>query len=101
MKFQMSLFRVASVSSDPCWDSSHKGCAPLGTYRVEETKGFIDGIEIVGLQGVAMLMAIMGAMKAMMCTQCHVTPHGKLHGRVQESQETQWELTVPMERPTR
>ena len=28
------------------------------------------------------LMAIMGALKAMLCTQCHVTPQGKLHGQI-------------------
>ena len=46
--------RVASVSecvfravrSDP-----PKGCVPLGTYRVEETKGLIDGMWTVGLPG--------------------------------------------------
>ena len=32
---------------------SPKGCVPLGTYRVEETKGLIDGMWTVGLQGVA------------------------------------------------
>ncbi|KAL5574716.1 hypothetical protein UlMin_016415 [Ulmus minor] len=30
---------------------SPKGCVPLGIYRVEETKGFIDGIGTIGLQG--------------------------------------------------
>ena len=30
-----------------------KGCVPLGTYKVEETKGLIDGMRTVGLQGVA------------------------------------------------
>ncbi len=78
-----------------------KGCVPLGIYGVEETKGLIDGMRIVGLQGVTTSMAIMRALKAMKCTQCHVTPHGKLHGLIWESQETQWKLTVPMERPTR
>ena len=28
-----------------------QGCMPLGTSRVEETKGFIDGMGIVGLHG--------------------------------------------------
>ena len=51
-----------------CLELSPKGCVPLGTYRVEETKGLIDGMWTVGLQGVAMLMAIMGSLKAMMCT---------------------------------
>ena len=45
-----------------------KGCAPLEIYRVEETKGLIDGMGTIRLQGVAMLMAIMGALKAIMCT---------------------------------
>ena len=31
---------------------SPKGCVPLGIYRVEETKGLIDGIRTVGLHGV-------------------------------------------------
>jgi len=62
--------------------SSPKGCAPLGIYRLEETNGLIDGMETVGLQGVTILMAIMGTLKAMMCTQCHVTPHKKLHGQI-------------------
>ena len=28
-----------------------KGCVPLGIYRVEETKGLIDGIGTIGLHG--------------------------------------------------
>ena len=28
-----------------------KGCVPLGIYRVEETKGLIDGMGTVGLHG--------------------------------------------------
>ena len=28
-----------------------KGCVPLGIYRVEETKGLIDGMRTVGLHG--------------------------------------------------
>ena len=47
------------------------------------------------------LMAIMEALKAMLYDQCYVTPYGKLHGQIWECQETPWELTVPMERPTR
>ena len=31
---------------------SPKGCMPLGVYRVEETKGLIDGMGTVGLHGV-------------------------------------------------
>ena len=48
--------RVASVSeyvSRVVRSRSPKGCVPLGTYRVEETKGLIDGMGTVGLQGAA------------------------------------------------
>ena len=35
-----------------CTDcESPKGCVPLGIYRVEETKGLIDGMGTVGLHG--------------------------------------------------
>ena len=34
-----------------------------------------------GLLGCMELMAIMGALKTMLCDQCHVTPYGKLHGQ--------------------
>ena len=37
-----------------------KGCVPLGTYRMEKTRGLIDGM---GLLGWLRLMAIMGALK--------------------------------------
>ena len=30
---------------------SPKGCVPLGTYRVEKTRGLIDGMGTVGLHG--------------------------------------------------
>ena len=30
---------------------SPKGCVPLGIYKVEETKGLINGMRIVGLHG--------------------------------------------------
>ena len=52
-------------------------CVPLGTYRVEETKGLID--ESYGDCWVARSCNAdghNGALKAMMCTQCHVTPMG-------------------------
>ena len=40
--------------------TSFKGCAPLDTYRMEETKGLIDGVMgTIGLQRVTKLMAIM------------------------------------------
>ena len=45
-------------------------------------------------------MAIMGALKVVMHTQCHVTPYGRLHCQKWESQEAQWELAIPVERPT-
>ena len=35
-----------------------------------------------GLLGCKELLAIIGVLKAMMCIQCHVTPHGKLHGQI-------------------
>ena len=56
-----------------------KGCVPLCTYRVEETKGLIDGMGTVGLPGTN---GIMGALKIMLHDQCQVTPHGKLHGQI-------------------
>ena len=31
--------------------SSPKSCVPLGTYRVEKTRGLIDGMGTVGLSG--------------------------------------------------
>ena len=43
--------RVASESLNVCLQMSPKGCVPLGTYRVEETKGLIDGMGTVGLHG--------------------------------------------------
>ena len=42
--------RVASVSRVVRPDPP-KGCVPLGTYRVEETKGLIDGMGTLGLHG--------------------------------------------------
>ena len=45
--------RVASKCLMRSKRASPKGCVPLGTYRVEETKGLIDGMGTVGLQGVA------------------------------------------------
>ena len=42
--------RVASVSR-AVFFGIPKGCVPLGIYRVEETKGLIDGIGTVGLHG--------------------------------------------------
>ena len=42
--------RVVSVSRAVS-SNSPKRCVPLGTYRVEETKGLIDGMGTVGLFG--------------------------------------------------
>ena len=56
---------------------SPKGCVPLGIYRVEETKGLIN--EIHGDCWVVRSCnadSHNGALKAMMCIQCHVTPMG-------------------------
>ena len=35
-----------------------------------------------GMLGFRELMAIMRALKTTLCDQCHVTPHGKLHGQI-------------------
>ena len=54
-----------------------KGCAPLGTYKVEETKGLID--ESYGNCWVARSCNADGlneGLKAMICIQCHVTRMG-------------------------
>ena len=54
-----------------------KGCATLGTYRVEETKGLID--ENYGDYWVARSYnadGYNGALNAMMCIQCYITPMG-------------------------
>ena len=54
-----------------------KGCVPLGTYRVEETKGLID--ESYGDCWVTRSCNADGhneALKAMVCIQCHKTPMG-------------------------
>ena len=54
-----------------------KGCASLGTYRVKETKCLID--ESYGDCWVARSCnddGHNGALKAMMCIQCHIIPMG-------------------------
>ena len=74
--------RVASECLSVSLDVSFgipKGCVPLGIYRVEETNGLMMEWELLGCK---MLMAIMRALKVMLCTQCHVTPHRKLHGQI-------------------
>ena len=58
---------------------------PLGIYRVEKTRVSLMEWELMGGLG---LMVIMGALKTMLHDQCHVTPHGKLHGQIWECQET-------------
>ena len=67
--------RVASECLIVCLQMSPKGCVPLGTYRVEETKGFIH--EGYGDSWVARSCNaddLNGALKAMLCIQYHVTP---------------------------
>ena len=94
--------------SDQGSDSgSPKGCVPLGTYRVEKTRGLLDGMKTRGLfdgMGTVGLAETNGHNRSIedhYCDQRCVTPHGKLHGQIWESEETPQELTVPMERPTR
>ena len=61
--------RVASEYLNVCLQISPKGCIPLGTYRVEETKGLID--ESYGDCWVTRSCnadSHNGALKAMICT---------------------------------
>ena len=61
-----------------CPEKSPKGCVPLGTYRVEETKGLIDG-KSWGLLGCIRSYNAdghNGVVKAMMCIQCYITLMG-------------------------
>ena len=55
--------------------SSPKGCVPLGIYREKETKGLMNesygGFWVVRNYKVD---SHNGALKAIMCSQCHVTP---------------------------
>ena len=54
-----------------------KGCAPLGTYRVEETNGLIDeSHEDCWVARSCNADGHNGALKAMMCIYCHITPMG-------------------------
>ena len=69
--------RVASECLNVYLQLSPKGCVPLDTYRVEETKGLIDEsygdcwvIRSCNADGHN------GAWKAMIYIQCHVTPMG-------------------------
>ena len=61
---------------------------PLGTYRVEETRGLIDGMEtrsLIGGMGTVRLAETNGHNESIEdheCDQYHVTPHGKLHGQI-------------------
>ena len=60
-----------------CPKKSPKGCVPLSTYKVEETKGLID--ESYRDYWVARSYNVdghNGALKAMVCIQCHITPMG-------------------------
>ena len=69
--------RVASKCLNVCLEMSSKGCVPLGTYRVEETKGLTD--ESYGDCWVTRSCNVDGlneALKVMICIQCHVTPMG-------------------------
>ena len=69
--------RVTSESLNLSLKVSSKGYVPLGTYRVEETKGLID--ESYGDCWVARSCNADGlneALKANICIQCHVTPIG-------------------------
>ena len=43
--------RGVEVDVSMCIERSPKGCVPLGTYRVEKTRGLIDGMGTVGLPG--------------------------------------------------
>ena len=56
-----------------------KGCVPLGIYRVEETKGLIDGMRTFGLQGVA---GHNGSIKGHDVHSMPCNPDEKLHGQI-------------------
>ena len=74
--------RVASVSeyvSRAVSSRSPKVCVPLGIYRVEETKGLIDGMGTVGLQGAA---GHNGSIEGHDVNSMSYNPHGKLHGQI-------------------
>ena len=64
---------------------SPQGCVPWGPYRVEMTRGLIDGMGTVGLPGTN---GHNGALKTILHDQFLVTPHGKLHGQIREYQQT-------------
>ena len=54
-----------------------KGCVPLGTYKVEETKGLIDESYVdCWVAKSYKADGYNGVLKAIICTQCHVTPMG-------------------------
>ena len=68
-----------------CLRGIPKGCVHLGIYRVEETKGLIDGMGIVGFQGV---VGHNGYIEGHDVHSMSCNSHGKLHGWIWESQET-------------
>ena len=70
--------KVASVSRAVS-SRSPKGCVPLGIYRVEETKGLIDGMGIVGLHGAN---GHNGSIEGYDVHSMPCNPHGKLHGQI-------------------
>ena len=57
---------------------SSKGCVPLGTYRVEKTRGLIDGMGTVGLQGTD---GHNGSIEGHVVYSMSCNSHGKLHGQ--------------------
>jgi len=71
-----------------------KGYVPLGAYREEETKGLL--MESQGDCWVVRSYKVDGhnvALKAIMCSQCHVTPMGSYMFRFRKSivlVETDW-----------
>ena len=56
---------------------SPKGCVPLDIYRVEKTKGLIDGMRTVGLQGAT---GHNGSIEGLDVHLMSCNPHVKLHG---------------------
>ena len=69
--------RVASECLNMSLQMSPKGCVPLGTYRVEETKGLIDESYRDCLVARSCNSdGLNEALKVMICIQCHVTPMG-------------------------
>ena len=86
---------------------SPKGCVSLGTYRVEETRGLIDGMETrsliggMGTVGWLRLMVIMGALKTTSVINAMQLLMGSYMDRSGRVKGLLLELATPMERPTR